>query len=89
MRRQKPDCTKSDYALPTIDKKQKWWQSLGFLRRHPETIKIMVAAVIAVAIGVGLSIFQPLYETVDVGEYLLLVARHGCLHDGFVSYSEN
>ena len=63
MRRHKPDYTKADYTLPTIDKKRKWWQSLGFLRRHPEAPRILVASIIAVVVGVQLSIiFTQVYN---------------------------
>jgi len=53
---------KSDYTLPTVYKKRKWWQSLCFLRQHPVVVKILVAAIIGVAVGVELfAIFSQVY----------------------------
>ena len=62
MRRNKPDYTKDDYTPATTDKKQKYWQSLGFQRWHPKVIKILTAAIIGVAVGMVLfGVFSQAY----------------------------
>lgn len=52
----KPSNTRADYTLPAIDKKRKRWQNIGFLRWHPEAVKILAASIIAVVVCIQLSL---------------------------------
>jgi hypothetical protein len=62
MRRNRPDYTKDDYTLATVDKKRKYCLSLGFQSWHPKVIKILIAAIIGVAVGMVLfGIFSQAY----------------------------